>query len=32
LPRASARVLGKLGFSIKKQLRFSGLPDIDVNL
>jgi RimJ/RimL family protein N-acetyltransferase len=29
---ASARVLGKLGFSIEKQVRFSGLPDVDVNL
>jgi RimJ/RimL family protein N-acetyltransferase len=29
---ASARVLGKLGFSIEKQIRFSGLPDVDVNL
>jgi hypothetical protein len=25
-------VLGKLGFSIEKQLGFSGLPDVDVNL
>ena len=29
---ASARVLGKLGFSIEKRIRFSGLPDVDVNL
>lgn len=29
---ASARVLGKLGFSIERPIRFSGLPDIDVNL
>jgi RimJ/RimL family protein N-acetyltransferase len=29
---ASARVLDKLGFSIEKQIRFSGLPDVDVNL
>lgn len=29
---ASARVLVKLGFSIEKQLRYSGLPEIDVNL
>ena len=29
---ASAQVLGKLGFSIEKQLRYSGLPDIDINL
>jgi RimJ/RimL family protein N-acetyltransferase len=29
---ASARVLGKLGFAIEKQVRFSGLPDVDVNL
>jgi RimJ/RimL family protein N-acetyltransferase len=29
---ASARVLTKLGFSIEQQLRYSGLPDVDVNL
>ena len=29
---ASARVLDKLGFSIERPIRFSGLPDIDVNL
>jgi RimJ/RimL family protein N-acetyltransferase len=29
---ASARVLTKLGFSIEKQLRYSGLQDVDVNL
>jgi RimJ/RimL family protein N-acetyltransferase len=29
---ASARVLDKLGFSIETQIRFSGLPDVDVSL
>jgi ribosomal-protein-alanine N-acetyltransferase len=29
---ASARVLEKLGFSIERQLRYSGLPGVDVNL
>jgi RimJ/RimL family protein N-acetyltransferase len=29
---ASARVLAKLGFSMEKQIRFSGLPDVSVNL
>lgn len=29
---ASARVLVKLGFSIERQLRYSGLPEVDVNL
>jgi len=29
---ASANVLTKLGFAIEKQLRYSGLKDIDVNL
>ncbi len=29
---ASANVLQKLGFAVEKQLRYSGLPDIDVNL
>jgi RimJ/RimL family protein N-acetyltransferase len=28
----SARVLAKLGFAIERQLRYSGLPDVDVNL
>lgn len=28
----SARVLAKLGFSIEKQIRYSGLRDVDVNL
>jgi RimJ/RimL family protein N-acetyltransferase len=30
--RASARVLTKLGFSVEKQIRFSGLAGIEVNL
>jgi len=29
---ASASVLAKLGFAVEKQLRYSGLHDIDVNL
>ncbi len=29
---ASASVLAKLGFAVEKQLRYSGLNDIDVNL
>jgi RimJ/RimL family protein N-acetyltransferase len=29
---ASARVLAKLGFAVERQTRFSGLPDVDVNL
>jgi [ribosomal protein S5]-alanine N-acetyltransferase len=29
---ASARVLTKLDFSIEKQLRYSGLPGVDINL
>jgi RimJ/RimL family protein N-acetyltransferase len=29
---ASASVLTKLGFAVEKQLRYSGLPDIDVNV
>ncbi|MGB7903169.1 MAG: GNAT family N-acetyltransferase [Steroidobacteraceae bacterium] len=29
---ASARVLAKLGFTVEKQLRYSGLPDVDVNV
>jgi len=29
---ASANVLTKLGFAVEKQLRYSGLPDVDVNL
>jgi RimJ/RimL family protein N-acetyltransferase len=29
---ASARVLEKLGFSIERQLHYSGLPGVDVNL
>jgi RimJ/RimL family protein N-acetyltransferase len=29
---ASARVLTKLGFAVEKQLRYSGLQGIDVNL
>ena len=29
---ASARVLAKLGFAIERQLRYSGLPGVDVNL
>ncbi|MFN2202535.1 MAG: GNAT family N-acetyltransferase, partial [Caldilineaceae bacterium] len=29
---ASARVLTKLGFTIERSLRYSGVPDIDVNL
>ena len=29
---ASARVLAKLGFAVEKQLRYSGLQGIDVNL
>ena len=29
---ASANVLMKLGFSVEKQLRYSGLKDVDVNL
>jgi [ribosomal protein S5]-alanine N-acetyltransferase len=29
---ASASVLRKLGFAVEKQLRYSGLPDIDLNL
>jgi RimJ/RimL family protein N-acetyltransferase len=29
---ASARVLAKLGFAIERQLRYSGLPDVDVDL
>jgi RimJ/RimL family protein N-acetyltransferase len=29
---ASARVLKKLGFAVEKQLRYSGLQGVDVNL
>ena len=29
---ASANVLIKLGFAVEKQLRYSGLPGVDVNL
>jgi RimJ/RimL family protein N-acetyltransferase len=29
---ASARVLAKLGFSVERQLRYSGLKDVEVNL
>jgi RimJ/RimL family protein N-acetyltransferase len=29
---ASAKVLTKLGFAVEKQLRYSGLPGVDVNL
>jgi RimJ/RimL family protein N-acetyltransferase len=29
---ASANVLAKLGFAVEKQLRYSGLQDVDVNL
>jgi len=29
---ASANVLTKLGFAVEKQLRYSGLNDVDVNL
>jgi len=29
---ASAQVLAKLGFAVEKQLRYSGLPEVDVNL
>ena len=29
---ASARVVTKLGFSIEKRLRYSGLPDVEVDL
>ena len=29
---ASARVLTKLGFAVEKQLRYSGLQDVEVNL
>jgi [ribosomal protein S5]-alanine N-acetyltransferase len=29
---ASAKVLVKLGFTVEKQLRYSGLPDVEVNL
>jgi [ribosomal protein S5]-alanine N-acetyltransferase len=29
---ASARVLGKLGFAVEKQVRYSGLPEVDVDL
>ena len=29
---ASARVLTKLGFAVEKQLRYSGLQGVDVNL
>ena len=29
---ASASVLTKLGFTVEKQLRYSGLQDVDVNL
>lgn len=29
---ASARVVTKLGFAVEKQLRFSGLKDVDVNV
>jgi len=25
-------VLAKLGFAVEKQLRYSGLPEVDVNL
>jgi len=29
---ASVRVVTKLGFSVEKQLRYSGLPDVDIDL
>jgi RimJ/RimL family protein N-acetyltransferase len=29
---ASANVLTKLGFTVEKQIRYSGLNDVDVNL
>jgi len=29
---ASARVLAKLGFAVEKQVRYSGLPEVDVDL
>ena len=29
---ASANVVTKLGFAVEKQLRYSGLPDVDVNV
>jgi RimJ/RimL family protein N-acetyltransferase len=29
---ASARVVTKLGFSVEKQLRYSGLPGVDIDL
>ena len=29
---ASARVLTKLGFAIERSVRYSGVPDTDVNL
>lgn len=29
---ASANVLTKLGFAVEKQLRYSGLQDVDVDL
>jgi RimJ/RimL family protein N-acetyltransferase len=29
---ASARVVTKLGFSVEKKLRYSGLPGVDIDL